>query len=84
MKLELGICIDIGEALNLKWCPKGGKAAVDKKDSASLGVLAGAFTDGSISLFLIPDPKVVRKSQKVGNDDVLYSKLLIFILRAQR
>jgi hypothetical protein len=25
MRFELGICVDVGEAYRLKWCPKGGE-----------------------------------------------------------
>lgn len=79
MKFELGLCIDIGEALDLKWCPKGGDQVIDKAET-SLGVLAGVFTDGSVSLFLVPDPRIVRKKEKCAEDTKLYSEFPLLSL----
>ncbi|KAF8495375.1 hypothetical protein JB92DRAFT_2993071 [Gautieria morchelliformis] len=69
MKCELIICIDCGPAHDLKWCPL---PSHDKRSSSGsslpsslpgkLGLLGGAFEDGSVSLYTVPDP-----------DDLLFS-----------
>jgi transcription factor C subunit 6 len=61
LTFKLGLCITIGEAFDLQWCPKGGEIDPDKMESddtdQQLGLLAGTFTDGSISIFLVPNPQ---------------------------
>lgn len=38
----------------------------------TLGILAGAFTDGSISLFIVPDPVATRELHATAEGDPLY------------
>lgn len=65
LKFVMGICVEVGEALDLQWCPKGGE--VDPQAMQSdvidfrLGLLAGIFTDGSISIFLVPNPDSLQR-----------------------
>ncbi|KAF9200808.1 hypothetical protein BGZ49_008948 [Haplosporangium sp. Z 27] len=59
-KAYLAICIlhSYGAVLDLKWCPTGCfmPAGSEPGDLPRLGVLAAAFTDGTIRIFCIPDP----------------------------
>ncbi|ORY81743.1 WD40-repeat-containing domain protein [Leucosporidium creatinivorum] len=75
MKMVMGLCIEEGDAWEVKWCPRGGSGEedamqVDGEENGRLGILAGAFADGSVSLFAVPDPK------KAGAEEgkVLYLK----------
>lgn len=54
MMLEMSLCVTIGDALDIQWCPRGGDDPTTS--GANLGLLAGTFTDGSLSLFVVPDP----------------------------
>lgn len=63
MRLEFAMCIDVGEAWEIKWCPKGGETADDAVgvvEGERLGLLAGAFADGGVSLFMVPHPDAVQ------------------------
>jgi transcription factor C subunit 6 len=88
IKLVMGLCIEVGEAWELQWCPKGGeerlsKAMVtDDRSSAKLGILAGAFSDGSVSLFVVPDPAGVRAEKQVSNDEELFGGIVLGPARA--
>lgn len=76
----MGICIDVGEAWDLKWCPLGGaekgkdEMEVEEEEGERLGVLAGAFTDGSISFFVVPHPQAIRAEQETEEDDTAFSE----------
>ncbi|KAM0751248.1 WD40 repeat-like protein [Meredithblackwellia eburnea MCA 4105] len=59
-KLEYLLALDVGEALDLKWCPRGG-GLEEGSGKAGLGIVAGVMTDGSISLFRVPGAEEVRK-----------------------
>ncbi|KAI1307348.1 hypothetical protein EDD11_004495 [Mortierella claussenii] len=56
----LALCIlhSYGAVLDLKWCPTGGlmEAGPAEDDLGRLGILAAAFSDGTIRIFSIPDP----------------------------
>ncbi|KAH9930681.1 uncharacterized protein B0H18DRAFT_1083768 [Fomitopsis serialis] len=59
MRCEMVICIESGPAFELKWCPLPANDAVDEANPTQprkLGVIAGTFEDGSLSLYTIPDP----------------------------
>lgn len=78
--MEMGVCIEEGDAWEIKWCPRGGNGEeegmqVDGEEGCGrLGILAGAFADGSISLFAVPDPVKAREEKGVAEGEVLYSK----------
>lgn len=66
---QLGLCISVGEAIDIQWCPKGrSNAENDEMDTTTqdprLGILAGAFSDGSISLFMVPKPESLPRRTK--------------------
>ncbi|CCM00487.1 uncharacterized protein FIBRA_02521 [Fibroporia radiculosa] len=62
MQCEMVLCVDCGPAFELKWCPLPSndfhetRNHKDKFSSPKLGILAGTFEDGSLSLFAVPDP----------------------------
>ena len=65
MRREYSLCHDSGEAIELAWCPRGGEAAEGEEgdgDGESLGILAGAFSDGTVSLFEAPLPGRVNEA----------------------
>ncbi|KAF8650654.1 hypothetical protein AX16_005134 [Volvariella volvacea WC 439] len=56
MKFEMVICIDSGPAYELKWCPlPSHDLETDSRRPRKLGILAGTFEDGSLSIYAIPD-----------------------------
>lgn len=44
-------------------------------DESKLGILAGAFSDGSVSIFAVPLPDQVRKAAGLSPDEVVYGAL---------
>ena len=67
MKFEVGLCHDSGDAWDIAWCPRGGLVKSLEEGEALeegiIGILAGAFSDGSISVFAVPHPKSVGKGK---------------------
>ncbi|CDW98508.1 hypothetical protein [Sporisorium scitamineum] len=61
-RLEMVLCHEAGAAFKLAWCPIG-HDFVDSKEGDTprrLGLLAGCFADGSLSVFSVPHPDFVR------------------------
>ncbi|KZT71332.1 hypothetical protein DAEQUDRAFT_707212 [Daedalea quercina L-15889] len=60
MRCEMVICIESGPAFELKWCPLPANDPVEdtvhNTRPKKLGILAGTFEDGSLSLYTVPDP----------------------------
>jgi hypothetical protein len=48
---------------------------------SKLGILAGVFGDGSVSVYAIPDPSSLRKRGTVNADGPLFGALWIFNVR---
>lgn len=66
-RLEMVVCHEAGTAFKLAWCPVGhdfGDMAEDKEVPQRLGLLAGCFADGSISVFSVPHPDSARSTAK--------------------
>ncbi|KAF9901911.1 hypothetical protein EC991_005559 [Linnemannia zychae] len=63
-KTYLALCIlhSYGAVFDLKWCPTGGymNAASSDGDLHRLGILAAAFSDGTIRIFSVPEPRSLR------------------------
>ncbi|KAG0297838.1 hypothetical protein BGZ98_000415, partial [Dissophora globulifera] len=63
-KAHLDMCIlhHYGAVLDMKWCPTGCfmEAGSEAGDISRLGILAAAFTDGTIRIFSVPDPRSLR------------------------
>ncbi|CAL1705390.1 unnamed protein product [Somion occarium] len=73
MQCEMIVCIEAGSAFELKWCPLPSHDNLSAPfDPASplrkLGILAGAFEDGSISLYAISDPTDLANRTGASND----------------
>ncbi|KAH8106919.1 hypothetical protein BXZ70DRAFT_915612 [Cristinia sonorae] len=66
MRCELVFCIESGAARELKWCPLPSNDSPDGTVSGpqKLGILAGTFEDGSVSLYAVPDPADIRSKVK--------------------
>ncbi|KZT09673.1 uncharacterized protein LAESUDRAFT_810652 [Laetiporus sulphureus 93-53] len=67
MRCEMVLCIDSGPAFELKWCPLPSNDPVQSPEvtarehsARKLGILAGTFEDGSLSLYVVPDPASVK------------------------
>ncbi|KAH8117283.1 WD40-repeat-containing domain protein [Phellopilus nigrolimitatus] len=62
-KCEMVLCIDCGPALEIKWCPLPSHDSwsyASSNNTRKLGLLAGSFEDGSLSIFVVPDPEDLR------------------------
>ncbi|KIY46871.1 hypothetical protein FISHEDRAFT_46417 [Fistulina hepatica ATCC 64428] len=56
---EIVICMDSGPAFDLKWCPLPTHDSISDASHGKprkLGLLAGVFEDGSLSIFTVPEP----------------------------
>ncbi|KAF9450261.1 hypothetical protein P691DRAFT_774066 [Macrolepiota fuliginosa MF-IS2] len=61
MRCEMVLCIEDGPAHDLKWCPlPSHDTNVGDTKPRKLGLLAGAFEDGSLSIYVVPEPEDVR------------------------
>ncbi|KAG2150679.1 uncharacterized protein EDB93DRAFT_1083923 [Suillus bovinus] len=67
MKCEMVICLESGPAFEIKWCPLPSHDQVSQWNEVhmeehprKLGLLAGTFEDGSLSIYVVPDPEDVR------------------------
>lgn len=65
---EMVLCLDSGPAQEIKWCPL---PAHDRWDigrqmgtARKLGILAGTFEDGSLSIYVVPDPADINHPQR--------------------
>ncbi|KAI0034530.1 hypothetical protein K488DRAFT_45316 [Vararia minispora EC-137] len=56
MRCELILCVDVGPALELRWCPLPSNDTVPTSTQRRLGLLAGTFEDGSLSVYAVPYP----------------------------
>ncbi|KAI0306286.1 hypothetical protein B0F90DRAFT_1688642 [Multifurca ochricompacta] len=86
MQCEMVLCIDSGPALELKWCPlpshdplAGPSQAFPRK----LGLLAGVFEDGSLSVYVVPYPPDLAPTQHSPTTDPVYVKINEPILRIE-
>ncbi|KAI6161423.1 hypothetical protein EDD17DRAFT_1587403 [Pisolithus thermaeus] len=60
MRCEMVLCLNAGPAQDIKWCPLPAHDPWDDMRDVriprKLGVLAGTFEDGSLSVYVVPDP----------------------------
>jgi transcription factor C subunit 6 len=67
MKCEMVLCLESGPAFEIKWCPLPSHDQWNEvhmgEHPRKLGLLAGTFEDGSLSVYVVPDP------QDVSNKD---------------
>lgn len=64
IKCEMVICLESGPAFEIKWCPLPSHDQWDEvrmgEHPRKLGLLAGTFEDGSLSVYVVSDPEDVR------------------------
>ncbi|THH16490.1 hypothetical protein EW146_g4149 [Bondarzewia mesenterica] len=69
MKCEMVLCIDSGPAYELKWCPLPSHDPLSEPKSSpktrKLGLLAGTFEDGSVSVYAVPYPPDLQQDPSV-------------------
>ncbi|KAK4054594.1 hypothetical protein OIV83_001088 [Microbotryomycetes sp. JL201] len=59
LRLRFGMCIE-HEVLDLKWCPQGGTEPYDSSNThRSIGTIACVLSNGTIAIFLVPQPETV-------------------------
>ncbi|KAI0747289.1 hypothetical protein BC629DRAFT_1299009 [Irpex lacteus] len=79
VKCVLVLCVDVGPAHEIRWCPlpshdplKG--SSNSQTSPRRLGLLAGTFEDGSVSIFAVPYPPDVASSD--STDGPIYVKIV--------
>ncbi|KAG2106769.1 uncharacterized protein F5147DRAFT_699964 [Suillus discolor] len=64
IKCEMVVCLESGPAFEIKWCPLPSHDQWNEvhmeEHPRKLGLLAGTFEDGSLSIYVVPDPEDVR------------------------
>lgn len=84
MRFDLALLTDF-EAIQLKWCPRGGSRTTVSPETASgpsrdspdlerLGILAALSAQGILSLFDIPKPGSARRASSAEADDLVFSR----------
>ncbi|KAI6047829.1 hypothetical protein EDC04DRAFT_2875993 [Pisolithus marmoratus] len=74
MRCEMVLCLNAGPAQDIKWCPLPAHDCWDDRRGVSnprkLGVLAGAFEDGSLSVYVVPDPVDITPAMRSGTSPI--------------
>ncbi|THH29848.1 hypothetical protein EUX98_g4355 [Antrodiella citrinella] len=88
VRCEMVLCVESGGARELKWCPLPSHDSYQPNASGSnpckLGIIAGTFEDGSISLYAVPDPANIRaRAQNSANAGPIFVKLSNPLLRLE-
>ncbi|KAI0277541.1 hypothetical protein BGY98DRAFT_979460 [Russula aff. rugulosa BPL654] len=82
MRCEMVLCIDSGPALELKWCPLPSHDPLSGSPPASprkLGLLAGIFEDGSMSVYVVPYPPDLASTERSPSMTPIYVRLPPFL-----
>ncbi|XP_006457753.1 hypothetical protein AGABI2DRAFT_114796 [Agaricus bisporus var. bisporus H97] len=68
MQCEMILCIESGPAHDLKWCPPSQSTDVppEAKKPRKLGLLAGTFEDGSLTIYAVPEPEDMQKTGRTS------------------
>ncbi|KAI0086148.1 hypothetical protein BDY19DRAFT_996057 [Irpex rosettiformis] len=79
MNCEMVLCVAVGPAHEIKWCPLPSNEPFKDPHSHSssprrFGLLAGAFEDGSVSIYSVPYPSDVA-SYSANTDEPIYVKM---------
>ncbi|KAG6332021.1 hypothetical protein ID866_7067 [Astraeus odoratus] len=68
VQCEMILCVENGPAQDIKWCPLPAhdRWADDRPLGRlrKLGILAGTFEDGSLSIYIVPDPTDLSSVQR--------------------
>ncbi|KAI9511105.1 hypothetical protein F5148DRAFT_1298112 [Russula earlei] len=86
MRCEMVLCIESGPALELKWCPLPSHDPLSEHSPATprkLGLLAGIFEDGSLSVYAVPYPSDLAPAQPSLATNPVYVKPPKPILRIE-
>ncbi|TBU50277.1 hypothetical protein BD309DRAFT_945783 [Dichomitus squalens] len=86
MRCELVLCLDSGPAYDLKWCPlPANDSTVEANDATprKLGILGGTFGDGSLTFYVVPDPKTIDAPADHPANTPLYVKPTKPLLRIE-
>lgn len=81
MRFDLALLTDF-EAIQLKWCPRGGASenASESSDGLErLGLLACLSAQGLLSIFDIPKPDSARQASSADPDDLVFSMYFISV-----
>ncbi|KAI6007138.1 hypothetical protein EDD15DRAFT_2395168 [Pisolithus albus] len=74
MRCEMVLCLNVGPAQDIKWCPLPAHDPWDDtrcaRNPRKLGVLAGTFEDGSLSVYVVPDPLDIASAMRSGNSPI--------------
>ncbi|KIK97454.1 hypothetical protein PAXRUDRAFT_10176 [Paxillus rubicundulus Ve08.2h10] len=66
IRCEMVLCLEGGPAQDIKWCPLPAhdrwECVMPRDAPRKLGILAGTFEDGSLSIYTVPDPEDVKPS----------------------
>ncbi|KAH0826976.1 hypothetical protein J3R83DRAFT_4635 [Lanmaoa asiatica] len=63
VRCEMVLCLESGPAQEIKWCPLPAHDPWEgerPRNPRKMGILAGTFEDGSLSIYVVPDPEDVR------------------------
>ncbi|KDQ50099.1 hypothetical protein JAAARDRAFT_142476 [Jaapia argillacea MUCL 33604] len=74
VKCEMVLCVDCGPGYEVKWCPLPSHDLVIDENPRKLGLLAGTFGDGSLSIFVVPDPEDLQ-SHNTDNTHPIYVRV---------
>ncbi|KAJ3576235.1 hypothetical protein NP233_g555 [Leucocoprinus birnbaumii] len=74
MKCEMVLCHESGPAHDLKWCPlPSHDPYLDLTRPRKLGILGGTFEDGSLAIFVVPQPEDLKPDGNASSP--IYVKL---------
>ncbi|ETS65215.1 hypothetical protein PaG_00283 [Moesziomyces aphidis] len=62
-RFEMVLCHEAGAAFKLAWCPVGHDYSHGAHGGSRLGLLAGCFADGSVSVFSVPHPDSFQRGE---------------------
>ncbi|KAG5650434.1 hypothetical protein H0H81_012285 [Sphagnurus paluster] len=84
MKCEMVLCLEGGPAHELKWCPLPAHDDISSPmRPRKLGLLGGAFEDGSWSIYVVPDPADIPKPADQDPSEPVYVRLPEPVLRIE-
>ncbi|KAF8327233.1 uncharacterized protein EI90DRAFT_3018294 [Cantharellus anzutake] len=73
VKCEMILCVDDGPSFEIKWYPLPSHDSANIESAVpKLGILAGVFTDGSLSIHSVPDPHHLRSNLGQDVEDPIY------------
>ncbi|RSH91739.1 hypothetical protein EHS25_009108 [Saitozyma podzolica] len=91
MRCELVLCVEGGSAMEVQWMPLGAWDdfdfhGLDQSRIPKLGILAAVQLDGSVSLYAVPHPRVIRRilgDWAEGSDKPLFVRSETPLLRLE-